>query len=320
MTGSLRWLDAVQVESSLSYGDAVDALERALEAGLDPAADCPRTVVEVDHGHLLLMPSQSASSVGVKVASVAPANPGHGLPRIQAVYLLWDAETLSPVAMLDGTAITSRRTPAVSAVAARHLATPCASRLVVFGTGPQARGHIAALRAVRDITEVVVIGRNAARTEAFAEEVAQSGITAVAGDPGAVAEADIVICATTSTEPLFAGALVPDRCCVIAVGSHEPHVRELDAALLRRATVVVEDAATALREAGDVILAVSEGALKQGQLVPLTDVVRGRVTVDSDLPRVFKSVGMGWQDVVVAAAVYARSSDRRQPAEHESGP
>jgi ornithine cyclodeaminase len=92
---------------------------------------------------------------------------------------------------------------------------------------------------------------------------------------------------------------------VIAVGSHEPHVRELDAALLARATVVVEDPATALREAGDVILAVHEGALTPADLVGLADLVRApRVGA---APRVFKSVGMAWQDLVVAAELHRRA-------------
>lgn len=304
MSSSLPWLDAAAVESSLSCSDAINALERALKAGLDPAADPERVVVEVDHGQVLLMPSQTAGTVGVKIASVAPTNPGRGLPRIQGVYLLCDAETLTPVALLDGTAITSRRTPALSAVAARHLAAQDAARLVVFGTGPQARGHVAAMGVVRNITEVVVIGWNQALAEAFAREVSDTGVRATAGNLEAVADADIVVCATTATEPLFPASLVPDRACVIAIGSHQPHARELDAALMGRATVVVEDPMTALREAGDVILAVSEGFLETSSLVGLADIVAGRSPVDAGRPRVFKSVGMGWQDLVVAAEAF----------------
>ena len=90
---------------------------------------------------------------------------------------------------------------------------------------------------------------------------------------------------------------------MIAVGSHEPDARELEAALLGRATVVVEDVATALREAGDVVLAIAEGALDASDVVPVRDVVTGAVTLPADRPVVFKSVGMSWQDLVVAEAV-----------------
>ena len=90
---------------------------------------------------------------------------------------------------------------------------------------------------------------------------------------------------------------------MVAVGSHEPDARELDAPLLGRATVVVEDVATALREAGDVVLAIADGALAAADLVPMRDVVTGAVIVPADRPLVFKSVGMSWQDLVVAEAV-----------------
>jgi ornithine cyclodeaminase/alanine dehydrogenase-like protein (mu-crystallin family) len=102
---------------------------------------------------------------------------------------------------------------------------------------------------------------------------------------------------------VFDSTLLRDDAVVIAVGSHEPDARELDAALLGRATVVVEDVATALREAGDAVLAIAEGALTADDLVPMRDVVTGAVTPPADRPLVFKSVGMSWQDLVVAEAV-----------------
>jgi ornithine cyclodeaminase/alanine dehydrogenase-like protein (mu-crystallin family) len=303
---NLPWLDAATIESTLSFAEAVDALEHALRSGLDPTADFDRAVVEVAHGQLLLMPSQAASGVGVKVATVSTANPARGLPRIQGVYLLCDAETLTPMALLDGSALTLRRTPAVSALAVRYLAGAVTGRLVVLGTGPQAWGHVEAVRAVRDVAEVVVVGRDAARAAGFAARLADTGVPAVAGPTEAVADAvagaDLVLCATSAAAPLFPGEVVPDHTCVVAVGSHEPGVRELDAQLMRRSAVVVEDRDTALREAGDVILA----GLDRDALVDLADVVRGTVAVSHDRPRVFKSVGMGWEDLVVAAETVRR--------------
>ena len=106
---------------------------------------------------------------------------------------------------------------------------------------------------------------------------------------------------------MFDSALLDDDAVVVAVGSHEPDARELDAPLLGRASVVVEDVATALREAGDVILAVADGTLKPADLLPMRDVVTRAVEVPTDRPLVFKSVGMGWQDLVVAAAVLQHS-------------
>jgi ornithine cyclodeaminase len=288
--------------------EAIDSLEAALAAGLDPSADPPRDVIDTRRGQLLLMPSEIADRVGVKIVSVAPGNAGLGLSRIQGMYLLMDAETLAPVALLDGIAITSLRTPAMSAVAVRHLAAADASRLVVFGTGPQAWGHVEALRAVRPVTEVVVVGRDAGRAQSFADRLTGTGVLATLGSPDAVADADLVVCATTSGDSLFDGRLIQDRSCVVAVGSHEPDRRELDAQLLGRASVVVEDVATALREAGDVVLAVAAGALDPTGMVTVSDLVAGRASVDPTLPSVYKSVGMAWQDLVVATEIHRRQS------------
>jgi ornithine cyclodeaminase/alanine dehydrogenase-like protein (mu-crystallin family) len=301
-------MDAETVTGLLPMRAAIEVLEAALASGLDPSADPPRDVVDTRRGQVLLMPSEIADRVGVKIVSVAPGNAARGLSRIQGIYVLMDAETLTPVALLDGIAITSLRTPAMSAVAVRHLAMADASTLVVFGTGPQAWGHVQALRAVRPVADVVVVGRDAGRARAFAERLAGTGVLATVGSPGAVAGADLVVCATTARDSLFDGRLVPDRACVVAVGSHEPDRRELDAHLLGRASVVVEDVSTALREAGDVALAVAEGAIASGNLLTIRDLVTGRVSVDPTLPRVYKSVGMAWQDLVVATEIHRRQS------------
>ena len=136
-----------------------------------------------------------------------------GEPRIQGVCVVFDAATLAPVALVDGIALTNVRTPAVSALAVRALAAPDARRLLVFGRGPQAHGHVEAIRAVRPIEHVDMVGRDA------------DGVDAL------VAAADIVCCATTAREPLFDGSLVADHATVVAIGSHEPDAREVDDAL-----------------------------------------------------------------------------------------
>ena len=304
-SSQLPWFDATRVHQLVPMKDAIDAVEAALRSGFDPASDPARGVVGTRRGHLLLMPSEVGDVVGVKVASVAPDNPAHGRPRIQAVYVLMDGETLAPVAVLDGTALPSLRTPAVSAVAVRHLAAPDASRLLVIGSGPQAAGHVEAIRQVRQLSDVVVVSRDRDKARRFADAVSATGLPARLGAGGDAPHADIVVCATTSASPVMPSAAVSDRTCVVAMGSHEPDRRELDDELMARSTVVVEDRDTAMREAGDVVLALGRG-LDATDLLPLADLVRG-AAVDVNRPRVFKSVGMAWQDLVVAAEVVRRA-------------
>ena len=303
-------LDAEAVERLLGYPDAVDALEAALRAGLDPEADPPRTAVRVDAGELLLMPSSWEAAVGVKLATVAPANPARGLPRIQGVYVLFDPETLAPVATVDGIALTSLRTAAVSALAVRHLADAGARRLLVYGSGPQAWSHVQALRAVRPIEHVAAIARDARRLESFAERCRGAGLEAesLAGDPSvALRAADIVCCCTTAREPLFDGDLVASGATVVAIGSHEPDAREVDERLVERSTVVVEARSAALREAGDVIQAIEAGVLDSDSLATLAEFVGGEGPPPGHRPRLFKSTGMAWEDVVVASALAKRA-------------
>lgn len=299
----LPFVDADEVRRRIDPDRARTLIEGALKAGFDPADDPARAHAEAGAGHLLLMPSTLGDWVGVKVASVAPDNPALGLPRIQAVYVLMDAKTLTPRVLVDGVSLTSLRTPATSAVAADHLAAPDASRLVVFGNGPQAVEHVAAMARIRVLSSVRMVGRTPHKVEAALAELAERGIIAEAGTSADVADADIVVCATSSAEPLFDGSPVRDGACVIAMGSHEVDRRELDAALMGRAQVVVEERGSALRECGDVVLAIEEDALTADDLAGLAPLVRGEVTRRTDRPNVFKGSGMSWQDLAVAVGV-----------------
>ncbi|HEX2086477.1 MAG TPA: hypothetical protein VHF89_12395 [Solirubrobacteraceae bacterium] len=276
---TVPYLDASAVRRRLSPLGAVDALEEALRGGLDPEADPPRALVDVPGGTLLVMPSAAAADPVVKLVTIG------GDPRIQGVCVAFDGASLAPAAILDGVAVTNLRTAAVSALAVRHLASAGARRLVVFGRGPQAHAHVEALRAVRPIEEVDMLGRADPRRDEL------------------VAAADVVCCCTTAREPLFDSALVADHATVVAIGSHEPDAREVDNALAARATVVVESTSSALREAGDVVQAIGSGALDPRDLLPLAELVRGARSADPARPRLFKSTGMSWEDAVVVSAL-----------------
>ncbi|MBO0514059.1 ornithine cyclodeaminase family protein [Streptomyces beijiangensis] len=232
---SLPLTDARAIARLVPMSAAVEAVETVLAAGFDPEGEPDRSVVDVPGGQLLLMPSSTASYTGVKIATVTPENPGRGRPRVQGLYLLLDGVTHAPVALLDGIALTSLRTPAVSAAALRSLAVADARRLLVFGTGPQAWGHVEAVRAVRPMLEHVdVVGRDAGRVAAFVARCRAAGLSADAAGGQDVASADIVCCCTTAREPLFDSTLLAPHTAVAAVGSHEPDAREVDEHLVGR--------------------------------------------------------------------------------------
>jgi ornithine cyclodeaminase len=276
---NLRFIHDTEVAQRLSAAQAVDALEEALLGSLDPEADAPRGTLDLASGQLLVMPSAAARQPVVKLVTVG------GDPRIQGICVVFGETTLAPTALVDGIALTNLRTAAVSALAVRHLAAPDARRLLVFGRGPQAHAHASAMRVVRPVEHVDMVGRDHANIDDL------------------VAAADIICCCTTAREPLFAGELVAGHAAVVAIGSHEPDARETDDALVRRATIVVESRASALREAGDVILAIDAGATTSDRLVTLAELVRGEAKPDMDRPRLFKSTGMSWEDAVIASAV-----------------
>ncbi|MFD7442807.1 ornithine cyclodeaminase family protein [Streptomyces sp. NPDC059909] len=302
--GPLR-LDDADIARLLTPAAAADAVEAVLRDGLDPESCPPRTHVTVPAGQLLLMPAAAGTYAGVKIAGVAPGNPARGLPRITGSYLLLDGETLVPLALLDGAALTALRTPAVSAVALRHLAAPDAGHAVLFGAGPQAYGHLEAALAERPLTRVTVVAPRREPAEELVAHARKLGLEARTGTPGDVADADLVLCCTTAREPLFDGRLVPDHATVIAVGSHEPDARETDTMLVRRSAVYVEARTAAFREAGDLIIPATEGAFGPDRITgTLAELVRGRAVAAAGCPQLFKSVGMAWEDLAVAAAVH----------------
>jgi ornithine cyclodeaminase len=152
-------IGAEELRARLSMSAAIDALEDAFRTH-DPGAGPLRSSVETPGGSLLLMPAFGEAGVGVKLVTITPSNPERELPFIQASYVLFDAGTQAPEAVLDGAALTALRTGAVSGLATRLLARENSARLVIFGAGVQARAHLQAMCAVRPVTELVVVSRS----------------------------------------------------------------------------------------------------------------------------------------------------------------
>ncbi len=301
-------IDPAELARLLPISDAIDALDRAFHGSLPIAPQ--RARIALPAGELLLMPSVGASSFGVKLVTVAGDQPSRALPVVQAAYVLFDSPGLSPVAVIDGTALTTLRTAAVSALATRYLARPESRSLAIVGAGVQGNGHLEAMMAVRPIEVVWVVSRSTAPSEELVQRAGALGLHAAVAGPEAVRQADIICTCTTSSEPVFDGSLVSPGTHINAVGSYRPDQRELDDEVVRRGHLVVETREAALTEAGDLLIPIASGVIEPSDIVAdLAEVVRGSPVRrhDQDVT-VFKSVGVAFEDLVVANAVYERAS------------
>ena len=285
---------------------AIDALHAAFAVDLPEAP--LRSHVETAAGGLLLMPAWGEAGVGVKLVTLTDSNPGRGLPFVNALYVLFDAETQVPAATLDGAALTALRTAAVSGVATRLLARKDASRVAIFGAGVQARSHLEAMVAVRPVRDVMIVSRTRDRAEALADVAFGLGLQASIGSPDAVTGFDIVCTCTTSQTPLFDGALLRAGAHVNAIGAYLATMRELDTEAVRRSKVVVDTREAAFAEAGDLVIPLGEGAIgREHVLADLAELVRGaEVRTSTDDVTVFKAVGVAFEDLIVARAAVDR--------------
>ena len=270
----------------------------------------PRQVHEIGGGVTsLVMPAWTPGGhYGVKIVNVAAGNAGRGLPALHASYLLHDASTGAPLALIDGDEITARRTAAASALAASWLAGADARHLLVVGAGRVARLLPAAYRTVRPIDRVTVWARRAAEAEALAQALSAAGVAAAASDDleRAVAAADVVSVATLATEPLIEGRWLRPGSHLDLIGSFTPHMREADDACMARGRLFV-DTPEAVTESGDLVQPMAAGVIdRKAVLGTLSDLCAGRSPGrgDADEVTIFKAVGTALSDIAAAALAY----------------
>jgi ornithine cyclodeaminase len=266
-----------------------------------------------DHtGFLGLMPGSSLDPAvyGAKVISLHPDNPSHGRPMIQGFVVLFDHSTGTPLALVEGASLTAIRTAAASGMATRELARPDARTLGLFGAGLQAQTHLAAVRAVREIEEVLVWARDPNKAAAFAEEQSQlHGIAVRSASDEDAAACDVVCTITGSPEPVVRSEWVRPGAHLNLVGAHTLTTREADSALMGRAEIYADSMVSARAESGDIDLAVQDGALSWNDVRgEIAEVLLGEAPgrTSPEQITVYVSLGVAAQDLVAAELVYRR--------------
>jgi ornithine cyclodeaminase len=313
----MRSIDAVAVHAALPYDKLIVHLRAAFRTGGEVPVrshyhiDAPQDGAGAGGagGTLLIMPAwQPGRHVGIKVVSVYPDNAQVGLPSVIGAYLLFDARTGQPKAVIDGVALTLRRTGCASALAAGYLARRNARQLLMIGAGSLAPHLVRAHCAIRDYARIEIWNRSRARAEAVAEKLGDLGAdVAVAADlESAVRAADTISCATLSRAPLVRGDWLRPGTHVDLVGGFTPEMREADDAAIGRASVYVDSRDGALKEAGDLTAPIKAGVLKPEDVRgDLFDLCRADMPARKDEAEItlFKSVGFALEDLAAAELV-----------------
>jgi len=289
----VHYFEETEVRQRLRVPDLIAAMRQVMMEFSEGKWQQPlRGVLKQNDGFFGVMPA-SGESMGIKMVTYYPGNSSTALPTHMAVVALFDPRTGEPLALMDGRYITEMRTAAVSAVATDALARRDAKVLTLIGAGVQARSHLEVLPYVRKFEEVRVWNRTWERAERFAQE---HGIKAMPLE-AAVRDADVVVTATSSRQPILKGEWLREGAHVNAVGAARPDWRELDDAVMAN-VVVVDSYQGARSESGDVILS------RITPYAELGEILNGNKSTRANETTVFKSLGMAVQDVAAAKLVY----------------
>ena len=313
---SLRILSADDVAAALTYPALVQALHAAFTSSITAPVRHHHTVPQPGRdATLLLMPAWKTDGapeerfLGCKVATVFPDNGAAGQPSLHGQYLLMSGATGAPLALMDARALTAWRTAAASALAASYLARENAEHLVMIGAGTLAPHLVRAHMAVRPIKRVTLWNRTHGHAVSLAFGLAVAGIEAMIADDlaAAVADADIVSCATLATEPIVHGQWLKPGTHVDLVGGFTPKMREADNDAVKRARIFVDTRDGALKEAGDMVIPMRRGVITRKDVRgDLFDLTRGKVKGRTSEKQItlFKSVGSAIEDLAAAVLVW----------------
>lgn len=306
---SMLYLTEKDVRDLLPMQVSIDLMQTAFERlAAGEAINQPRRRLILPTGSVLhYMAASDGQYYGAKIYAT---NPRHGAHFLFLLYRAADAE---PLAMLEANHLGQIRTGAASGLATKFMSREDAATLAIIGSGFQARTQLDAMRAVRQISQVRVWSRDAAKRAAFAAEAAADpGVTVHAAETAeqAVRGADIVVTATNAKEPVIASEWVEPGVHINAMGSNQANRREIPGELVRRAdSIAVDSLEQARMESGDLLMAMDEKDWASPRIVELKEVVSGRARTRTapDQITLFKSIGLAVEDVIAAAFVYERA-------------
>jgi len=310
----MRYITDDEVRRALTMPEAIRAVkETYIQLSTGQARVPARTSLEIPEFRTtaLVMPAflPRTKRLGLKLISLCEDNPSKGLPLIQAVAILMDAELGTPLAVMDASYLTAVRTGAASGVATDVLAAKDARVAAIFGAGVQGKTQLEAVVAVRPIRKALVFDISPRAAAAYAAEMGRRLSLDVepASSPEALREVDIICTATTSTVPIFSDRDLKPGVHINAVGSYKPHVREIPGETIRRAKVYVDQKQACLEEAGDLIIPLREKLIDEGHILAeigevLAGLKPGRGSDDE--VTVFKSVGNAALDLAMASLVF----------------
>jgi ornithine cyclodeaminase len=308
-------LNSDEVRKALPMHEVIQAMKQAYASLSSGKANVPlrtRLPIPARDAVSIFMPAylqtDDSEALAIKVVSIFPQNPGHGLPLIYAAVLALDPETGRTIALLEGGAITAIRTGAGSGAAIDILAREDSHVVAIFGAGAQGRTQLEAACAVRNIHTVWIFDADAHRAEALAKEMAGQGlipqdIRVAATAREAVVDADIICAATTATSPVFMDKDIKPGTHISAIGSYTPEMQEIPAETIQRARVIVDSRSAVLAESGDLIKPIQSGLFSEAHVfAELGEIVLGDKPgrQSSEEITYFKSVGVAVQDTMAA--------------------
>jgi ornithine cyclodeaminase/alanine dehydrogenase-like protein (mu-crystallin family) len=314
--GKLRFISEDEIDSILDFPSLIGALHAAFCADIETPLRHHHAIARDDgEAALLLMPAwtkeKAGSFLGTKTVTVFPGNLAKGLGSVAGTYLLMSGDTGEPLVTIDGHRLTLWRTAAASALAAKYLAREDASHLLLIGAGALAPYLARAHAAVRPIQKVSIWNRSAARAEELAANLSKDSfeIEIVSHREAAASDADIVTCITLSTTPVVEGNWLKPGAHLDLVGAFRPNAREADDAAVKRARVYVDTRRGALKEAGDLVMPMAAGILKESDVQgDLFELCRGQAKGRNTASEItlFKSVGSAIEDLAAAMLVWKK--------------